>query len=99
MQETGIGDTKACWPLLESDDGCCDVDECAETGICLEAMWSGTPVFLQLSEEVLDQVARRVGIAVELDWKAAVGFGRDDCLGPCLGQRLAQLIRVENMIR
>jgi hypothetical protein len=39
------------------------------------------------------------GIAIELGRKAAVGFGRDDCLNYCLRQCLTQPIRVECPIR
>jgi len=42
---------------------------------------------------------RQVGIAVELGREAAVGFGRDDRLNPCVRQRLTQPIRVEGSIR
>ena len=80
---------------MEADDSCCDRNECGETGIGFAAPGGDTPVFLELSKEILDQVPPLVGVAVELCGKAAVGFGRDDCLNPCLRQRVAQLVRVE----
>jgi hypothetical protein len=40
-----------------------------------------------------------VGIAVKLGREAAVGFGRNDSLDPCVRQRFAQPIRVEGPIR
>jgi hypothetical protein len=72
--------------------GCCEGDEGAETGVGLAASGGDTPVFLELSKEVLDQMPPLVGIAVELGKEAAVGFGRDDRLNPCVRQRLTQPI-------
>ena len=45
------------------------------------------------------KVTPLVGIAVELGREAAVGFGRDDRLNPCVRQRLTQPVRVECSIR
>jgi len=54
--------------------------------------------FLDLSEEVLDQVAPFVGLPVKLCREAAVGFGWNDGLYFCRSQRLADPVGIERPV-
>src|SRR6185503_17790045 len=63
------------------DDGGCEVDHRLETAICLVASHRYALEFLQLAEEVLDQVAPFVNVLVDIERLGAPLMLRDYDLG------------------
>ena len=59
------------------DDGGCEVDHRLETAVCLVAPHCDALEFLQLAEEILDQVAPFVNVRVDVERLGAPGMLRD----------------------
>ena len=49
------------------DDGGCEIDHCLEALVCLVTSHCDAFEFLQLAEEVLDQVAPFVNVLVDIE--------------------------------
>ena len=62
------------------DDGGSEVDHRLETAVCLVAAHCYAFEFLQLAEEILDQVAPFVNVLVDVERVGAPGMLRDDDL-------------------
>ena len=62
------------------DDGCSEVDHRFETAVCLVASHCYAFEFLQLAEEILDQVTPFVNVLVDVERLGAPGMLRDDDL-------------------
>ena len=66
------------------DDGGCEIDHRLEAAVCLVASHSYALEFLQLAEEVLDQVAPFVNVLVDIERLSAPLMLRDYDLGPAV---------------
>ena len=63
------------------DDGGCEIDHCLEAAVCFVASHCYAFEFLQLAEEVLDQVAPFVNVLVDIERLGAPLMLRDYDLG------------------
>ena len=80
------------------DDGGCEIDHRLEAAICLVASHSYALEFLQLAEEVLDQVAPFVNVPVDIERLSAPLMLRDYDLGPAVVHVFDDPVGIEGLV-
>jgi hypothetical protein len=84
---------------IEPNDGCGKVDSAEEVSSGLVITRCNRPELLQLGEEVLDQVASLIGVAIEVAREFPVRLVRNDgpLSGCCQGSK-NPLISIESLV-
>ena len=90
--------SRACGDSPRVDDGCGEVDHGLEALVGLAGAHGDALEFLQLAEEVLNEVAPSVDGGVDLEFLRAGRMLRDDDLGPALVQLGHERIAVEGLV-
>jgi len=80
------------------DDGSGEVDHRLETAVCLVASHSYALEFLQLAEEVLDQVAPFVNVLVDVERPSAPLMLRDDDFGLACVQVFNDPVGIKSLV-
>jgi hypothetical protein len=80
------------------DDGGSEVDHRLEAAVCLVTSHCDALEFLQLAEEILDQVAPFVDVLVDVERLGAPLMLRDDDLRPALVQVFDDPVGIESLV-
>jgi hypothetical protein len=80
------------------DDGGSEVDHRLETAVCLVASHCNAFEFLQLAEEILDQVAPFVDVLVDIERLGAPLMLRDDDLRPAFVQVFDDPVGIKSLV-
>ena len=80
------------------DDGGSEVDHRLEAGVCLVTSHCDAFEFLQLAEEVLDQVAPFVDVLVDIERLGAPLMLRDDDLGSALVEVFDDPVGIKGLV-